>query len=247
MRELSLFTGCGGGLLGSKLLGWTTVGYVEIDDYCQRVIAQRIADGILDEAPIFGDIRSFISEGYARSYQGMVDVVSGGFPCQPFSNAGKRLGAADERNAWPETAETIRQVRPRYAFLENVPAILVHGYARRIFADLASMGFDARWGVFSACALGAPHSRARLFLVANSDGGFVRASRTASSEAWLAGVHLGGACEAGRLASLWSVQPEPCSVVYGLPGVVDQLRPYGNAQVPAVVAAAWGLLSEAVG
>lgn len=98
MNELSLFTGAGGGLLGTHLLGWKAIGYVEFNEYCQRVIAQRIADGILPNAPIFGDIRTFISEGYAAAYTGLVDCLSGGFPCQPFSTAGRRLGADDERN-----------------------------------------------------------------------------------------------------------------------------------------------------
>jgi DNA (cytosine-5)-methyltransferase 1 len=92
MNELSLFTGAGGGLLGSKLLGWRTIGYVEKEPYCQKVIVQRIADGLLDAAPVYGDIRRFINDGYAANYQGMVDVVSAGFPCQPFSVAGKREG-----------------------------------------------------------------------------------------------------------------------------------------------------------
>ena len=74
MRELSLFSGAGGGLLATKhLLGWETIGYVEIDEYCQAILAQRIEDGYLDPAPIFGDIKRFISEGYAEAYQGMVE------------------------------------------------------------------------------------------------------------------------------------------------------------------------------
>ena len=88
MKELSLFSGAGGGVLGTKLLGWEAIGYVEYNEYCQQVIAQRIEDGFLDEAPIFSDVRAFLSEGYAESYQGMVDVVTAGFPCQPFSIAG---------------------------------------------------------------------------------------------------------------------------------------------------------------
>jgi len=92
MLELSLFSGAGGGLLGSKILGWKTVGMVEYDEYCQRVIMQRQADGLLDQCPVFGDVREFIRDGYAASYTGMVDVVSAGFPCQPFSVAGKRQG-----------------------------------------------------------------------------------------------------------------------------------------------------------
>jgi DNA (cytosine-5)-methyltransferase 1 len=171
MKELSLFSGAGGGLLGTKLLGWNHVGYVEYNDYCQRVIRQRILDGILENAPIFGDIRTFIDEGYAASYQGMVDVVTAGFPCQPFSVAGKQQGEEDERNMWPETLSVLRTVRPRYALLENVSGLFAHEYARRIFADLAESGFDARWRVLSAAEVGAPHKRDRVWIVADSSHG----------------------------------------------------------------------------
>ena len=80
LRELSLYTGAGGGVLGSKLLGWRTVGYVEWDPYCQRVLQARIRDGFLDDSPIFGDIREFNKGGYAEAYAGHVDVISAGFP-----------------------------------------------------------------------------------------------------------------------------------------------------------------------
>ena len=117
MNELSLFSGAGGGLLGTKLLGWRSVGYVENNTYCQKILAQRIEDGFLDEAPIFGDIRQFIKSGAVKKYQGFVEVVTAGFPCQPFSVAGKKKGKDDERNLWPETLAVIRAVRPRYALL----------------------------------------------------------------------------------------------------------------------------------
>ncbi len=80
LRELSLFSGSGGGLLGTKLLGWRAVGYVEFNEYCQRVLQQRIRDGLLDDAPIFGDVREFVEGGFAEAYRGRVDVVTGGFP-----------------------------------------------------------------------------------------------------------------------------------------------------------------------
>ncbi len=134
MKELSLFSGAGGGLLGTKLLGFQHIGYVEYNDYCQQVIAQRIKDGYLDEAPIFGDIRTFISEGYAASYKGMVDVLSAGFPCQPFSVAGKGEAENDPRNMWPPTIECIRIIRPLYAELENVPGLLSAGQAFALVA-----------------------------------------------------------------------------------------------------------------
>ena len=167
MRELSLFTGAGGGVLGTKLLGWTTIGYVENDKYCQKIIKQRIADGILDASPIFGDIRKFISEGYAKAYQGMVDVVTAGFPCQPFSVAGKGKGENDIRNMWPSTLEAIRIVRPKYCFLENVPGLLSrkHRYFEKILKDLAKSGYDVKWKIISAAEMGAPHKRDRLWIL----------------------------------------------------------------------------------
>jgi len=169
MRELSLFSGAGGGLLATKhLLGLETVGYVENNEYCQKVLRARIADGYLDAAPIFGDIRAFIRDGYAEAYSGLVDVVSGGFPCAPFSCAGKRAGEDDARNMWPATIDTIRIIRPRFCFLENVPGLLSSGYFGRILGDLAESGYNARWRVLSAAEVGAPHLRKRLWIVAYS-------------------------------------------------------------------------------
>jgi DNA (cytosine-5)-methyltransferase 1 len=165
MRELSLFSGAGGGLLGTKLLGWSHVGYVEFNPYCQQVIAQRIADGHLDRAPIFTDVREFVQSGAAEQYRGIADVVTGGFPCQPFSVAGKQAGADDARNMWPATADIIRAVRPARILLENVPGLLQFDYAKSIFADLAEMGYVGRYGVISAADCGARHKRARLWIV----------------------------------------------------------------------------------
>ncbi len=168
MRELSLFTGAGGGVLGTKLLGWTTVGYVEYEPYCQQIIRQRIEDGILDAAPIFGDIRRFLSEGYASAYQGLVDVVTAGFPCQPFSVAGKQQGADDARNMWPATLGVIREVRPRFCLLENVGGLVTSGYFGTILGGLAESGYDCRWRILSAAEMGAPHKRDRLWIVAHT-------------------------------------------------------------------------------
>ena len=169
MRYLSLFTGAGGGDLAFQhLLGWECMGYVEWDSYCQRVIAQRQTDGVFDCAPIYGDVRAFARDGYAAAYTGMVDVVTGGFPCQPFSVAGKRAGADDERNMWPATIECIRTIRPQFAFLENVPGLLSSGYFEIILGDLAESGYDVRWRVLSAAEVGAPHKRDRLWIVAHA-------------------------------------------------------------------------------
>jgi len=168
MRELSLFTGAGGGLLGTKLLGWEPVGYVEWNEYCQQVIAARIRDGYLPAAPIFTDVREFVQSGAAEQYRGFADVVSAGFPCQPFSVAGKQAGADDERNMWPATADVIRIVQPRSVLLENVPGLISSGYFGTVIGDLADMGYVGRWGVISAADCGAPHKRSRVWIVGHS-------------------------------------------------------------------------------
>lgn len=269
MYELSLFTGAGGGLLGTHLLGWTPVGYVEWNDYCQRIIAARIADGILPNAPIFGNIKTFIGSGYAASYTGLVDVVTGGFPCQPFSVAGKRAGADDERNMWPETINTIRIVRPKYCLLENVPGIISSGYFGAILGDLAESGFDVRWRVLSAAELGAPHKRDRLWIVANAtgEGGGrlpIQQGRSQQKSAYANGsgqdvanatgkrCHGGilpppGECPAGR-ASVegnhpWAIEPDVGRISNGVAFRVDRLTAIGNGQVPAVARTAWELLT----
>ena len=166
MNELSLFSGAGGGLLASKyLLGWRTVCYVEWDKYCQRVLQARIRDGLLDDAPIYGDIRTF--DG--RSWRGCVDIVTAGFPCQPFSVAGKRQAENDERNMWPDTIRVIREIQPRWCLLENVSGLLATGYIGEIFRDLAESGFDCAWRRLSAAEVGAAHRRDRLWVVANRE------------------------------------------------------------------------------
>jgi DNA (cytosine-5)-methyltransferase 1 len=173
MNYLSLFTGAGGGDLAFQHLldGFRCVGYVEYEEYCQKVIAQRIKDGLLDEAPIFGDIRVFNREGYSEAYQGMVELITGGFPCQDISCAGKGAGIHGERSGlWFEMRDTIRIIRPRYVFIENVPMLLIRGF-EYVIGALFEMGYDAKWGIVSAADVGACHLRKRLWVVANAKRG----------------------------------------------------------------------------
>lgn len=146
----------------------TTIGYVEWEPYCQQVLAQRIKDGFLDEAPIFTDIDEFIESGAAKKYRGYCEVLTAGFPCQPFSVAGKKKVEKDERNKWPQTIQCIRDVRPRYAMLENVPGLLNSGYFGEILSSLAQAGYDARWIVLGADHCGARHRRKRLWILAHA-------------------------------------------------------------------------------
>lgn len=167
MRELALFAGGGGGILGGHLLGWRTVCAVEIDPYCRRVLLARQRDGLLPRFPIWDDVRTFDGE----PWRGHVDVVSGGFPCQDISVAGKGAGIDGERSGlWGEFARVLREVRPRYAFVENSPALTGRGLGR-VLGDLAAMGFDAEWGVLGADDAGAPHLRKRIWILAEHRGG----------------------------------------------------------------------------
>jgi DNA (cytosine-5)-methyltransferase 1 len=164
--------------LGSVLLGWRTVAAVEIEPYCREVIMRRQRDHVLPLFPIWDDIRTF--DG--KPWRGRVDIVTAGFPCQRFSVAGKRQGASDERNMWPDTIRVIREVRPRFALLENVPGLLHSGYFGQILGSLATSGYGARWDCIPASALGAPHQRDRLWIAAYREGEQVGSSRQPRSK-----------------------------------------------------------------
>lgn len=164
MYELALFAGGGGGLLASRLLGWRPVCYVERDPYCIRVLQQRIADGQLDDGPIWDDVQTF--DG--RPWAGCVDIVTAGFPCQPYSGAGKRAGHLDRRNLWPDTFRIIGEVQPEWVLLENVARLLTYAYTGEIFSDLAAGGYDLRWDCVPAAAVGAPHLRDRVWIVGHA-------------------------------------------------------------------------------
>lgn len=253
MNELSLFSGIGGGLLASKLLGWKTLGYVEFNDYCQKIIKARIEDDILDKAPIFGNVQAFISEGYAKSYKGMVDVITAGFPCQPFSVAGKQRGPSDPRNMWPETIECIRIIRPRFAFLENVPGLLAHPYGRTIFRDLAKSGYKCRWRILSAAEMGADHIRSRLWIVAHSKYERLQPNRESNyihnqgraQSALVEQNLLERATEKDAITGATDF-PKPLLFrnVDDVPDWVERLKALGNGQVPRVFAKAWMLLND---
>jgi DNA (cytosine-5)-methyltransferase 1 len=164
MNELALFAGAGGGILGGHLLGWRTVCAVEWEAYPASVLCARQNDGLFESFPIWDDVQTF--DG--KPWRGIVDVVSGGFPCQDISAAGKGDGLDGERSGmWKEMARIIGEVRPKYAFIENSPMLTSRGL-ERVLADLASMGFDAEWGVLSAADVGANHKRDRIWIVGKS-------------------------------------------------------------------------------
>ena len=164
LRELALFAGAGGGILGGKLLGWRTVCAVERDAYAAQVLAQRQNDGILEPFPIWSDVTTF--DG--KTWRGRIDVVSGGFPCQDISVAGKGLGIEGARSGmWKQFKRIICEVEPRKVYVENSPALTIRGLGV-VLGDLASMGFDAELGVFSCADVGGVHLRERIWIKATN-------------------------------------------------------------------------------
>ncbi len=155
----SLFSGIGGLDLGLERAGMEVRWQSEIDPYCSRVLAKHWPD-----VPNLGDVTKVDWNDVER-----VDLICGGFPCQPQSYAGKRLGNLDERWLWPEFARCLRVLRPRFVLLENVPGLLTLGFGE-VAGDLAELGYDFEWDCIPAAAVGAPHLRFRVFLVAHADG-----------------------------------------------------------------------------
>ncbi len=172
MNELALFAGIHGIGLGLRRaferwgLPFRTVCYIEKDDYCCKVLEQRMRAGDLDDAPIWGDITTFNGKPWA----GCVDLISGGFPCQDISTAGKGAGIEGERSGlFFELMRVVREVEPPLVLLENVPALLIRGFGR-VAAEMAESGYDVQWDCIPAAAVGADHQRDRVFILAYACG-----------------------------------------------------------------------------
>ena len=143
MNELVLFAGAGGGILGGHLLGWRTVCAVEHNAYCASVLVARQNDGTLPPFPVWDDIRTF--DG--RPWRGIVDVVSGGFPCQDISACGSRLGIDGPKSSlWGHMVRIIGEVMPAFVWVENSPRI-IHRGVDVVIGDLSALGYDAKWGI----------------------------------------------------------------------------------------------------
>ncbi len=260
MNELALFAGAGGGILGGHLLGWRTVCAVEWEPYPASVLCARQNDGFLQTFPIWDDVQTF--DG--RPWAGIVDVVSGGFPCQDISAAGKGTGIDGERSGmWKEMARIICEVRPRYVFVENSPMLTSRGLGR-VLGDLATMGFDARWGVLGAADVGANHQRDRIWIVAKWGGQLPHTQhnrirrweqqqesieKTSMDESSIKGLErywkYSGKQEIPKFgnSSWWEIEPNFSRVANDVPARVDRLKAIGNGQVPLCAATAWRVLN----
>jgi DNA (cytosine-5)-methyltransferase 1 len=242
VNELALFAGAGGGILGGCLLGWRTVCAVEIDPYARAVLLARQRDGCLPRFPIWDDIRTF--DG--RPWRGRVDIVSGGFPCQDISTAGKGAGITGPMSGlWSEMLRVIRDVRPEYCCVENSPALLRRGMDR-VACPLAEMGYTLRWGVVGARHAGLYHHRDRLWILAHSASQRCEGRAepaTVAEEDGRAQRHAGAAY---REALRRTAPPGPSLLraADGVAGRMDRhrLRVIGNGQCPQAMAMAWRLL-----
>ena len=250
MKVGSLFSGIGGLELGLEWAGMETAWQVERDPYACRVLAKHWPN-----VPRYHDVRTFNAADAPR-----VDLVCGGFPCQPHSVAGSRRASADDRDLWGEFARVIREARPKWVVAENVPGLLSSEAGRffgRVLADLASLGFNAEWFVLPAAAVGAPHRRERIFIVAytygaqrQGDRGAERVPAKASSDSGSQQENVGYANgqrqlqpqgserdERGRpgdTGGWWATEPDVGRVAHGVPSRVDRLKCLGNAVVPQV-------------
>ena len=164
ITHVSLCAGYGGIDLGLKraIPDLRTIAFSEIEGYACANLVAKMEAGLLDAAPIWTNLKTFPWS----EFRGKVDILSGGYPCQPFSAAGKRLGTEDPRHLWPFIADGIRLMQPRVCFFENVEGHISLGL-RAVIEELGSMGYQVSWGIFSASEVGAPHQRKRIFILAH--------------------------------------------------------------------------------
>jgi DNA (cytosine-5)-methyltransferase 1 len=259
MNVLDLFSGIGGFSLGlERAGGFRTVAFCECEPYAQRVLAKHWPG-----VPIYPDVREL---GAARlAADGITaDIITAGFPCQDISMAGRGAGLAGERSGlWREVARLVGELRPRYAILENVSALLHRGLGD-VLGDLAEIGYDAEWHCIPASAVGAPHQRDRIWIVAHPgevrrnagraeqplqragvDGEALLADAASvgqqgSREPFNASNSAAGqdrkaaSTEHGGVGSVWSSEPDVGRVANGVPYRVDRLGCLGNAVVPQI-------------
>lgn len=260
MRHLDLFSGIGGFALAARRVGWETVGFCEIEPYCQKVLAKNFPG-----VPIHDDIQTYTAA------RGAFDIITGGFPCQDISLAGKQTGIEGERSGlWSELARIIGEVRPSYAVLENVAALLSGDRGRwfqRVLGDLAEIGYDCEWHCIPASAVGAPHQRDRVWIIAypkrnqlrqqpgrlNGQNRKGQAKPTDDGETQpVADTHKPrlerrfrevmrertGERSVGQSSDPWDgnwfAEPAVGRVANGVPRRVDRLKGLGNAIVPQV-------------
>jgi len=268
--HISVCSGYGGIDLGLRRVcpSLRTIAYAEIEAFAIECLLARMEGGQLDPAPIWSDLKSF---PWAH-FTGLVDILSGGYPCQPFSAAGKRLGADDPRHLWPSIAAGIAVMRPRVCFFENVEGHISLGL-REVIGELEELGYAVSWGIFSAAECGAPHQRKRVFIMAYCVSARLERLRGNGSDRnqsrWI-GTHAYRSTGEGSICSVWPARPGQPQHAWEPPRIfepalggdadgsasrldnaelfttcdnrTDELRLLGNGVVPATAAKAFRTL-----
>lgn len=253
LTHLSCFSGIGGIDLAAEWAGFKTIAQIERDPFCLKILNKHWPN-----IPKFEDILNVTADTIRRESNAQPTVLSGGFPCQPFSTAGKRRGKDDDRYLWPEMLRLVRELRPSWVVGENVVGLLSMGIDI-LLSDLESTGYSCRTFVIPAVAAGAPHRRERVFIVAYS-GHNTRESKQQSKQERSEEFDTGGEgrifsysneCigsskrniagmggESEQIAEIWrwdrETAPEPClcRMANGIPRRMDRLNALGNAVVP---------------
>ena len=221
MNVLDLFSGIGGFSLGLERAGMKTVAFCEIEEFPRKVLAKHWPN-----VPIYHDVRELSRDRLKSDGITGIDVIAGGFPCQDISTAGRGAGIEGERSGlWSEIARLVGEIRPRFALMENVAALRSRGLGR-VLGDLAALGYDAEWHCIPASAVGAPHQRDRIWIIAYPHGTQREGGRISSR------VHqelsdLGDVC--------WGQdQSGVVRTLDGVPDQMDRLKSLGNAVVPQI-------------
>ena len=245
LTTLSLCTGYGGIERGLELAGeqLDVLAHVEIEAFAIANLVAKMEEGKLGAAPIWTNLKSLPVE----PFRDRVDLITGGYPCQPFSAAGKRAGKDDPRHLWPYIRDIIESVRPVRCFFENVEGHISLGL-REVISDLESLGYKTAWGIFSATEVGAPHQRKRVYILADSQnersqGGLSRREDT-QRESELRHTGCGSSAHRQQRQETWPPEPNVGRVVDGCANRVDRIRLLGNGVVPQTAAKAWITLNE---
>ena len=230
LQHLDLFSGIGGFSLGLESAGLAkTVAFCDIDNFCQKVLKKH-----WPEVPIFSDIKELTYEKLKANGINNIDIITGGYPCQPFSVAGRKKGEEDPRHLWPEYFRLVKELRPTWVIGENVSGHIKLGLDT-VLENLESEGYSARTFSISAASIGANHKRERVWILANSkssnrdeyeinkEHGKPEAQKIFGNRSCLSGV-----------SSRWEVEPDVGRVADGLPDTMDRLKSLGNSVVPQI-------------
>jgi len=221
MNHLDLFSGIGGFALAARWAGINTVAFCEIEPFAQKVLKKNFSS-----VPVFSDICKL----KRSDINGAVDIITGGFPCQPFSVAGKKRGTDDNRDLWPQMLRIIKEFKPTWVIGENVANFVGMAF-ERTKTDLESEGYEVQPLIIPACGLNAPHKRDRVWILAHAGCSLLqRGIRPRADEM----ENKKQDADINQRSSWWATEPNVGRVAHGVPNRVDRLRGLGNAIVPQV-------------